>query len=417
MPVGFFSKKETQLLTRPDGKHLSCISCGLFKGDIEHPKLAASGNFKKGILNIGEFTTAWDDRKGKQFQSKQDTLLYDTYKELGIDLEEDCLNVNAVMCFPYNHKTGKPRIPTAHEIQCCRLKMLALIKQHKPKVIVVFGKVALESIIGFRWKKGLGTMTKWRGWVIPDQYYKAWVAPVFSSSYVSSQDSAAIQLIWKQDLQQAINYVGEPFRKFVEPKITVLEKNLKELSTIKNMTKCAFDYETTGLKPHAKGQKIICASIADSIDHVYVFMLLNKKMKPISEKKLKPFRKFLSNKNIYKVAQHLKFEENWTFNKYGVHVKGWHHDTMYWTHIFDNRSSITGLKFQTYVMFGIDAYDEDVANYITAKDSNSLNKMIQFVSTKRGRNACLKYCGLDSVFELRLAELQEEIYAELTLPF
>ena len=414
---GFFTKKETQLAERPDGKKLSCVSCGLYKGDLKHPKLAATGKFKKGILNIGEFTTAWDDRKGKQFQSKQDAVLSSTYKKLGIDLEEDCLNVNAVMCHPYNHKTGKPRIPTAHEIQCCRLKMLALIKQHKPKLIVVFGKVGLTSIVGHRWRKGLGAMTKWRGWVIPDQQYKAWVAPVFSPSYVNSQDSAAVQLIWEQDLQQAIKHIDKPFRVFVEPKITVLEKNLKELSTIKNMTKCAFDYETTGLKPHAEGQKIICASIADSIEHVFVFMLLDKKMEPISEKKLKPFKTFLVNKYIPKCAQHLKFEENWTFHKFRIHVKGWWHDTMYWTHIFDNRTGITGLKFQAYVVFGIDAYDEDVAAYITAKDSNSLNKMIKFVSTKRGRNACLKYCAWDSIIELRLALLQEEMLEERIIPF
>lgn len=415
--IGFFSKKETQLTERPDGKHLSCMSCGLYKGDIQHPKLAASGKFKKGILNIGEFTTAWDDRKGKQFQSKQDRVLYDTYRKLGINLEEDCLNVNAVMCFPYNHKTGKPRTPTAHEIQCCRLKMIALIKQHKPKVIVLFGKVALESIIGHRWKKGLGSIDKWRGWAIPDQYFKAWLIPVFSPAYVTNQDSEAVNLIWKQDLQYALSHVNKPFREFVEPKITVLEKNLIPLYKIRPMTPCAFDYETTGLKPHSKDQKIICASIADSIQHVYVFMLLNKKLEPIKEKKLKPFKNFLVNKNIPKVAQHLKFEENWTFNKYKIHVKGWAHDTMYWTHILDNRTGITGLKFQAYVCFGIDAYDEDVANYIGAKDSNSLNKMLKFVSTKRGREACLKYCAWDSILELRLSELQKVWYKERILPF
>jgi len=415
--IGFFSKKETQLATRPDGKKLSCISCGLYKGDIDNPKLAPTGNFKKGILNIGEFTTAWDDRKGKQFQSKQSRILYSTYKKLGIDLEEDCLNVNAVMCFPYNHKNGKPRIPTAHEIQCCRLKMIALIKQHKPKVIVLLGKVALESIVGHSWKKGVGSMTKWRGWAIPDQTFNSWVVPTFSPSYVSSQDSQAVNLIWEQDLQYAINHIDKPFRKFIEPKVIVLDKNLEQLSTIKNKTHCAFDYETTGLKPHAKEQKIICCSIADSVEHVFVFMLIDKKGEPISEKKLKPFKKFLINRLIPKIAQHMKFEESWTLNKYGIHVKGWLHDTMYWSHIFDNRTGITGLKFQGYVCFGIVGYDDDVANYIKAKSANSLNKMIEFVSTKRGKDACLKYCGWDSIITLRLKELQEEWYEERILPF
>jgi hypothetical protein len=295
--------------------------------------------------------------------------------------------------------------------------MIALIKQYKPKVIVLFGKVALESIIGHRWKKGLGSVNKWRGWAIPDQYFKSWIIPTFSPSYVHNQDLTAVTLIWMQDLQCAINHANKPFREFVEPRITVLEKNLKPLSTIKNMTPCAFDYETTGLKPHAKGHKIICCSIADSIDHVFVFMLLNKKLKPISEKKLKPFRNFLVNQHIPKIAQHMKFEHGWTLNKYKIHVKGWVHDTMYWTHILDNRTGITGLKFQAYVCFGIDSYDEDVENYIKAKDSNSLNKMIKFVSTKRGKDACLKYCAWDSILELRLSELQKEWYEERILPF
>lgn len=406
--LGFFSKKEMQSATRPDGKKLSCVACGLYKGDLDHPKLAPTGKFKKGIMNIGEFTTAWDDRKGKPFQSKQSSILYSAYKKLGIDLEEDCLNVNAVMCHPYKHDSGKPRTPTAHEIQCCRLNMLRFIQQHKPKLIVVFGKVALENIIGNRWKKGIGEMKRWRGFVIPDQEYNAWVAPVFSPTYVSGQDSVAVQLIWEQDLERAVSHLDKPFRKFKEPEVTVL-KDLTELSKIKNLTRCAFDYETTGLKPHAKKHRIICASIANSAEHVYVFMLLNKKHKPLKKEKVKPFINFLVNPNIYKTAQHMKFEENWTYHTYGIRVKGWTHDTLYYTHIFDNRTGITGLKFQAYVCFGIDAYDTDVENYIKAKDANSLNKMIEFVSTPRGKAACLKYCALDSIVEYRLAEIQLEI--------
>lgn len=415
--IGFFSKKETQLSTRLDGKILSCTSCGLYKGDLQHPKLAATGNFKKGILNIGEFTTGWDDRQGKQFQSKQDSIIYSAYKKLGIDLEEDCLNVNAVMCFPYNQRTGKPRRPTTHEIQCCRLKMIALIKRHKPKVIVLFGKTALESIIGHRWEKGVGTIDRWRGWAIPDQFFKAWIVPTFSPAYVTAQESKAVELIWMQDLSKAIRHVDVPFRKYVEPKITVLEKDLSELDNIKNKVPCAFDYETTGLKPHRKEHKIICASIADSTEHAYVFMLINKKNKPISEKRLKPFRKFLINPYIPKIAQNLKFEENWTFVKYKVRVKGWLADTLYWSHILDNRTGTTGLKFQAYVCFGIDSYDDDVAPYLKAKDSNDINSILKLVSTTRGRNACLKYCALDSILELRLYEIQQEQLQDNILPF
>jgi DNA polymerase len=405
--TGFFTKQQTGSVTRPDGKVYSCVGCGLYKGDLDHPKMQPTGNFKKKILNIGEFTTGRDDRKGKPFQDKGASTLYKIYNSLGIDIDEDCLNVNAVMCHPYNHKTGKGRIPTPYEMQCCRLNILKIIKQHKPDLIVLFGKIALDSVIGFRMKEGLGSMNKWRGWVIPDQYYKCWIAPVFAPSFVQ-QGEVAAELIWRQDLENAIAHLDKPFLKYKEPKITYLKKDLTPLLDIKSMTKCAFDYETTGLKPHAKGHSLICCSIADSIDHVYAFMLIDEKQRPLKEKRVKPFKQFLLNKNIPKIAQHLKFEENWSFFKLGVRVKGWFHDTMYWTHIFDNRTGITGLKFQAYVMFGMGDYSSDIKQYLKAKDANSINTLMQYVKSKRGEKACLKYCALDSILELRLAMLQLE---------
>lgn len=414
---GFFSKQETQSKSRPDGKVYSCVSCGLYKGDLDHPKMGPTGNFKKKILNIGEFTTARDDKKGKPFQDRKSNAIYDAYRELGIDLEEDCLNVNAVMCHPYNHKTGKSRVPSPYEMQCCRINIMQVIKDYKPDLIVLFGKIALDSVIGIRMKEGLGEMKKWRGFVIPDQYYKCWIAPVFDPSFVHHKDDPAHTMIWNDDLRNAIAHLDIPFRKWKDPKITYLKDDLSPLMEIKNRTRCAFDYETTGLKPHAKGHRIVCASIADSVDHAFAFMLINKKHKPLKKKKLAPFLWFLRNKDIPKVAQHMKYEENWSFVKLGTRVKGWFHDTMYWSHLYDNRSKITGLKFQAYVCFGIDDYSSEIKAYLQAKDSNSINTLLKFISSNTGRKACLKYCAFDSVIELRLAELQIERMNENILPF
>lgn len=414
---GFFTKAETQSKTRPDGKVYSCVSCGLYKGDLDHPKMQPTGNFKKKILNIGEFTTARDDKKGKPFQSKGSSKLYSIYSQLGIDLEEDCLNVNAVMCHPYVHKTGKARVPTAFEVQCCRINIVQAIKEYQPKLIVLFGKIALDSVIGLRIKDALGSMDKWRGFVIPDQYYKAWIAPVYDPSYVIHKNDSAYDMTWEEDLKNAIQHLDIPFREFKEPKITYLKDDLSPLNKIRNNTLSAFDYEATGLKPHAEGHRIVCASIADSEDHVYSFMLINKKQKQLRGKKIKPFLNFLRNKEIPKVAQHMKYEENWSFTIFGIRVKGWKHDTMLFTHIFDNRTGITGLKFQAYICFGIDEYNSEIEPYLKAKDSNSLNTLLKFVSTKRGIHTCLKYCAYDSILELRLAKLQETRLNNEILPF
>ena len=66
------------------------------------------------------------------------------------------------------------------------MKKLALkiIEKYKPKVIILLGGSSLLSMIGYRWKKDLGGITKWRGWTIPDRDFKAWICPTFHPSYV-----------------------------------------------------------------------------------------------------------------------------------------------------------------------------------------------------------------------------------------
>ena len=61
MSEGFFTRKETESKTRPNGKTLSCTSCGLYKRVIS-PKMQPFGNFKKGIMNIGEAPGEIEDR-------------------------------------------------------------------------------------------------------------------------------------------------------------------------------------------------------------------------------------------------------------------------------------------------------------------------------------------------------------------
>ncbi len=107
----------------------------------------------------------------------------------------------------------------------------------------------------------------------------------------------------------------------------------------------AFDYETTGLKPHARGHRIKCASVAFSPDVVYAFMMPGKK------KDREPLIRFLRNRHIKKIASNIKFEEQWSNVRLGTEVKGWHWDTMLNAHVFDNRPGhITSIKFQAYVL-------------------------------------------------------------------
>ena len=408
---GFFTRKETESKSRPDGKTYSCASCGLYR-DCENPRMKPFGNFAKGILNIGEAPGETEDTRGKQWQGKTGRLLQKTYRRLGIDLFEDCLNINAVNCRPVDSK-GNNRTPTNYEIDCCRRMVIKCIEQYKPKVIVLLGGSALYTILGHRWKKNLGGVTKWRGWCIPDQDFQTWICPVFHPSYVERGEQE-VETVWVQDLKQVIEIINKPFLKFIEPEIRIID-DLTPLTEYLNNNELpiAFDYETTGLKPYARGHRIVCASAAVNPDLCFAFMM------PKSKQGHQPWINILANPYIAKMAQNMKFEEAWSVVRLGQSVFNWVWDTMQASHILDNRPLITGLKFQAYVQFGIIDYDSEISPYLQAPDNggNTFNRIMELVEQPGGEEKLLTYCAWDSVLEYRLALLQQELINRDHLPF
>lgn len=400
MKKGFFNLPQAQS-KKVQGRLPSCATCGLYQ-TVLSPKMEPFGNFKRGILNIGEAPGEMEDKRGKQWQGQVGMLLQKTYEKLGIDLFEDCLNINAINCRPT--KNGGNRPPSPHEVACCRQRVSRVIAEHKPKVIVILGNQALISIMGHRWKKDLGKITKWRGWTIPDRDYNAWICPTFHPSYVArtigfTNKGKEVETIWKQDLERAINLEAMPEYEG-EAKHVEIITDLSILNDVRRSgrnTMVAIDYETTGLKPHAEGHKIICASVAVAENKCFAFMMSGD---------VTPFTKLLRSSNISKVAHNMKFEEAWSEVYLKTPVNNWVWDTMLTAHMLDNRTGVTGLKFQTYVNFGVMGYDDSIAPYLKAvdkKNSNTHNRILELIKTPNGKEQLLTYCGLDSLFTYRLA--------------
>ena len=402
----FFSSEDVKSVNMQDGKIASCASCGLYKYVLS-PRMQPFGKFKKGILNLGEAPGEHEDKKGRQWQGKAGQRLQKAYRKLGIDLFEDCLNFNAVNCRPVDGK-GNNRSPTNNEILCCRQRVLKVIEEYKPKVIVLFGQAALESVIGWRYTKQLGNISKWRGFTIPDQHFKAWLCPTFHPSYVErQQDSPELETIWIKDLKRAIKKIDEPkWPTKPDEEKSVHFIDIEDLENINFGDTIAIDYETTGLKPYLKGHKIVCASVASGEDSVSVFMV------PEDSNRWEPLRKLLASKKIGKIAHNMKFEEMWSREYLKQPVSNWVWDSMLAAHVIDNRSDITGLKFQTYIHFGEVGYDDEISKYLQSddpKNSNAFNKVESLIKTESGRNLLMKYCALDSLFTFRLAQLQMKI--------
>ena len=138
-------------------KGISCAACGLYS-DAKSPRMKPYGEFQKGIMVIGDSPDQKDDASGKPWQGSAGRFLRKEYARHGIDLYKDCLSLNSINCY-MGKKGGKK---SSHAISCCRPSIFRQIKTHSPKVIILHGESALTSIIGAKWNKGLGGLSKWR---------------------------------------------------------------------------------------------------------------------------------------------------------------------------------------------------------------------------------------------------------------
>lgn len=405
MQQGFFSKSEVKLESRSQGTVSSCYRCGLYK-HVQSPKMEPYGSFKKRIMVIGEGPGKLEDKRGKPWQGKTGTRLRKVFEKLGIDLFDDCVSLNAVNC-----RTPQNRTPTGIEVNHCRdVKVIPAIKKYNPDIIILLGGEALKSFLDHRWKDGLGGITKWRGWTIPDKLYKAWVCPVYHPSYVERMESEVIDKIWEQDLKRAFDLMNVKLPRWPKPNIEFIE-DLSVLDEIKYGT-VTIDFETTGKKPHAAGHRIVTGAVAYDENNAYAFPM------PKRKKDRQPFIRLLEDMNVSKIAANIKFEDAWAKERLKTEINNWLFDTMQAAHILDNRPGITSLKFQAYVNLGITGYDDEVSPYLrTTGSANNINRLPELIQSPQGMSKLLKYNGLDVIYEYRIAEIQMKKLNYDLLPF
>lgn len=391
---GFFKIKTDSSVYRKDGKVYSCVSCGLYK-KCRTPKIKPYGKFRKKILIISDFPDRNEDKAGKPFRNDAGRYLKKVLAKNGIDIYKDCLTTFSTKCHPVNNET-----PAPFQVQSCRRFVLKIIETKKPQLIILLGDLPLTTVIGYRWKKALNGIATWRGWTIPDQYYKAWICPTYDPKLVQLYDKREMQKIFEKDIKIALSKRRKRII-YKEPVIEIIT-DLRPLNDIKG-GEVTFDYETTGIKPYAPGHRILTCAVATSEDHTYAFKL------PKTINKRLPLINLLANKKVRKIAQNIKYEDTWTNVRLRGVVNNWFWDTMLATHQIDNRPFITGAKFQTYVQFGIADYSSEVEPYLKAKDANSINKLAEYIKTKSGLEKTLNYNGYDTIYESRIAHKQIDI--------
>lgn len=389
--LGFFNRKEIESDEVKGGVFLTCTSCGLDKS-CTTPKLGVTGKGNKKILLLGEINSPTDDRTATHWRGAGGGLLRKTLNEYGIDIDVDCWSLNVVRCYS--------RQATPHQIDCCQRFISETISELKPRIVIAFGRVALQAL--FDDFSITGEFATWRGYTIPNTKYNCWVCPTYPPKFIDNTKKQEQRLVWERDIRNALQ-LGK-LRTFPKEQITyiddldVLRQVIKEGDTI------SIDFETTGLKPHAKGHEIVCASVSPNANEAYAFEIPKKKSD------LQPFLDILENPKIYKMAHNMKYEHTWAKVIWGIEIQGWIWDSMLSAHILDNRRGVVGLKFQAFTLLGSTDYSSDINQYIRTKDrdSNGFNNILTLIETDEGKKKLLKYCALDTIYQYRIAQIQQE---------
>lgn len=370
----------------------SCKSCSHKENKFKNYQ--GNGGLKTAILS--PFIT-------KEEQADDEFILnYNLKNKLvneGYSIHKDFWLIKSVNC-------PLKGIPNKNQLEKCHSNLMRTIKELKEKglkKIIVLGDLALYSLIACgggvngRLKSSFsGGFDNWVNRIIPDQDLELFLIVVENPSFVEwdSRKSIESKLLMENikkgmntDIFHKHNYQDDCSFLDEQKAIFFLE------NIIKNKYKIAIDYETTGLKPYTKGHEIICASVCNGVLSVGF---------EITEKTKEILLKILKDRQIKKIGQNIKYEHTWTSILWNTKIEGWYWDTLIASHCLDNRSGITGLKFQTYVNFGVKDYDEYADKFLKSNTSNGINDIKRADIEK----LCY-YCAMDSMFTFRLYEKQK----------
>lgn len=389
-----------------------CEKCKAYK-TTKHPKMQHAGQGKKKILIVGEFLTQDADQRSTHFGVQEQEMLLSAFERNDISLYRDCWLLNAHRCVP-TEEPGK----LSKYVKFCQKYLHAAVLELKPEYILLMGRWAITGFYHphYAGSEGSYNPNRWRGLCIKDQKYNAVVSCTYSpfEIYMDAHDPAYHMLFSKDvDLfcEQIHNQEAQKIQKIdYEKYVSVLTDFPSVVSLLerilKNKINITFDYETTGLKPFSKGHKIALVGIALSETEGYCFPLQYKNTwtKEEGGKIISLWKEILKDKEIKKNNHNILFEDVWSAGILKTRLRGVEWDTQLAAHILDNRRMYTGLKFQTYIHFGVLSYDEHIHPYLVT------NKESEFNNVEQAPFKDLSiYCALDCIFSLRLMNIQKEL--------
>ena len=160
-----------------------CRGCHLW--EVGTQTVFGEGAESASAIFVGEQPGDQEDRAGKPFVGPAGRLFDEALEAAGID-RTSVYVTNAVKHFKWQAR-GKRRIhqkPNATEVAACRPWLEAEVALVKPKVLVLLGATAAQSLLGRQFR-----VTRHRGEVLDSELAEAVVATVHPSSILRGEPS------------------------------------------------------------------------------------------------------------------------------------------------------------------------------------------------------------------------------------
>lgn len=410
-------------LNKPVDIRSGCVKCKLYKQkNLKTPFMKPHGKFHKEILIWGEGPGKEEDERGYQFCGESGQLLEDTFYKFGINLHKDCLKTNAVDCRPPGNRT-----PTNTEMKLCFPRKENLLANYKPRIILLLGKAAIDSFYRFDSQRQhfINEISSLRGKIIPDKFLNSWVCHSYHPSFILRGNEDKIAVFEKDIETVKICLKRERPKKYLKNKfdyvsVTKFKKLQRLLNDVidYNMT-VVFDYETSSYRYYEGIHKLYLISFQTDRDGDYIsantvycfpIEMTDDNNKPFWTKKQlaiikKLWKTILSyNKLVAQNIQHEYQASNAFFDLNKRRFKRnfiW--DTMLGCRTLDEAKKVTGLKMQSYHVFGQEHYAVD-KKYMEPSSKNKLNKFNEFPFEK-----AVRYCSVDTYNTKQLWLYQKEL--------
>ncbi len=372
----------------------SCRDCPLDKAVMRHPKLPATGATRPAFYFLGKANGKTEDEEGEQFLGEPGRMVR---FRIPSQWSNKIRWNNTINCLPAGDEE-----PSAQELMCCRSRVIADIEKSRPAIVVGFGEVPLNWVLGTEKKGGQRKIAPWRGRKMPVKIGKhvCWFYPIdhpedFLNRRRSNSYDARMRT-FENDLRRIFSdyAVGLPTAEvetdFLEGIRTVEDYTrqgfgevllwLRKMAKLKNST---IDIETNELRPYNETSRILSVAIG-TYEETVAFPLEHSQAR-WSKSQL---RQIYSSLEEYlmspgtKCAHFSKFEITWLIKQFGhkiAHDVVWE-DTAAMAHVLDERKG-KSLEALTEIYFGfnvkklspIDASNLDATDLSSVLPYNALD--------------------------------------------